>query len=309
MAINNFENYEPSVVNKVKRLFMLLNAFNNHPTLKDNYALFGGTAINLFLLDVPRLSVDIDISYIGDLRPDHIREDRQNFEEALVLVGQDLGYNVAPNKGGHAGRSFILNYTDQYGKDTIKIDSVYLNRIPLMPINKTESILFPGIKVNLLNEYELIGGKVKAFLSRVKIRDLYDIANLYDLYKDNNDPLFKKILFFNACVSASFPFGFKNREERFIEISNALETELYPMLKAEEHKPSIEELTEKAKLFINKFLIPSEEDEINFYDKFKQGIYEPELLFTDDKIINNAKRNPSALWKLNNLQKLIKDTK
>lgn len=84
-----------------------------------------------------------------------------------------------------------------------------------------------------------------------------------------------------------------NKIKRLFMLLNAFNN--HPTLKAEEHKPSIEELTEKAKLFINKFLIPSEEDEINFYNKFKQGIYEPELLFTDDKIINNAKRNPSAL--------------
>ena len=31
---------------------------------EDNFALYGGTAINLFIRDMPRLSVDIDLTYI-----------------------------------------------------------------------------------------------------------------------------------------------------------------------------------------------------------------------------------------------------
>ncbi len=50
---------------KVIRLTELLESLRSHPFLKPRIALKGGTALNLFVFDVPRLSVDIDLNYIG----------------------------------------------------------------------------------------------------------------------------------------------------------------------------------------------------------------------------------------------------
>ena len=49
---------------KVFRLMALLDALGSHPFLKTRIALKGGTALNLFYFDVPRLSVDIDLNYV-----------------------------------------------------------------------------------------------------------------------------------------------------------------------------------------------------------------------------------------------------
>lgn len=46
-------------------LIHLLNRFSEDFFLKDRFVLKGGTALNLFCFDYPRLSVDIDINYIG----------------------------------------------------------------------------------------------------------------------------------------------------------------------------------------------------------------------------------------------------
>ena len=37
-----------------------------------------------------------------------------------------------------------------------------------------------------------------------------------------------------------------------------------------------------------------------FYDNFQKGIYQPELLFDDDKIIERIKEHPMIMWKLKN---------
>jgi len=55
------------MIEKVLLLINLLNTLNSHPFLKGKWVLKGGTALNLFLLNLPRLSVDIDINYIGVL--------------------------------------------------------------------------------------------------------------------------------------------------------------------------------------------------------------------------------------------------
>ena len=57
--------FRPDVLEKVIRLLGLLNGFRSHPFLQDRLALKGGTALNLFIFNLPRLSVDIDLNYVG----------------------------------------------------------------------------------------------------------------------------------------------------------------------------------------------------------------------------------------------------
>jgi hypothetical protein len=57
--------FRPEVLEKVIHLLTLLTGFNQHPLLRERVALKGGTALNLFILDLPRLSVDIDLNYVG----------------------------------------------------------------------------------------------------------------------------------------------------------------------------------------------------------------------------------------------------
>ena len=49
---------------KVARLEEVLNFLNTEPFLKDHLRLKGGTAINLTIFSLPRLSVDIDMDYV-----------------------------------------------------------------------------------------------------------------------------------------------------------------------------------------------------------------------------------------------------
>lgn len=59
--------FRPEVLEKVHRLLDVLDGMRRHPYLKSRIALKGGTALNLLVFDVPRLSVDIDLNYIGAL--------------------------------------------------------------------------------------------------------------------------------------------------------------------------------------------------------------------------------------------------
>jgi predicted nucleotidyltransferase component of viral defense system len=52
---------------KVLRLLDLLQAIAADPSLRTRVALKGGTALNVFHLALDRLSVDIDLNYVGAL--------------------------------------------------------------------------------------------------------------------------------------------------------------------------------------------------------------------------------------------------
>ena len=64
-AVAEATGFRHDVLEKVAHLLGLLNSLGNHPVLKGKLVLKGGTALNLFVFDVPRLSVDIDLNYIG----------------------------------------------------------------------------------------------------------------------------------------------------------------------------------------------------------------------------------------------------
>jgi predicted nucleotidyltransferase component of viral defense system len=59
---------------KVLRLRELLTELHKHPFLSGKLVLKGGTALNLFYLDLARLSVDIDLNYVAHIdRKSHTR--------------------------------------------------------------------------------------------------------------------------------------------------------------------------------------------------------------------------------------------
>ena len=78
--------FQPKTIDKVERLFDLLEEMQRHPVLKGKLAMFGGTAINLFMLDIPRLSVDIDIAYIGAVDKSGMLSERKKIEHSIEDV-------------------------------------------------------------------------------------------------------------------------------------------------------------------------------------------------------------------------------
>ncbi len=64
----NATGFRPESLEKVLRLIGLPNAIFRLPDLASRLVLKGGTALNLFLFDLPRLSVDIDLSKLLPLR-------------------------------------------------------------------------------------------------------------------------------------------------------------------------------------------------------------------------------------------------
>ena len=68
--------FRAEILEKVIHLFSLLDGFQRHPFLQGKWALKGGTALNLFWFDVPRLSVDIDLNYIGEVEREAMLADR-----------------------------------------------------------------------------------------------------------------------------------------------------------------------------------------------------------------------------------------
>jgi len=72
---------------KVTRLADILEYFNTNPILKDNLALKGGTAINLTIFNLPRLSVDIDMDYLITNNREEMLEGREVINSIIIIIG------------------------------------------------------------------------------------------------------------------------------------------------------------------------------------------------------------------------------
>lgn len=299
--------FPPQTLNKVERLLDLLEELGEHPRLRGKLALHGGTAINLFLLSLPRLSVDIDVSYVGALGRDEMLADRPVVERSIVEVARSQGYSVSGREGGHAGRTFVLGYRSRWGADHVKIDCIYMNRSPLLPVMQLRSELRPELGVPMFAPVELVGGKVKAFFDRVKIRDIYDIGNLgalLDGLPAGQRALAHSVILYYSSLSASFPHGFDRRHERFEGMRAELEEQLLPMLRTGAGAPALEELVEAARGFVARHVLPRTDREREYLERLARGDFAPDLIFEDDAMAEAALASPEAQWKLVNLRKM-----
>ncbi len=102
-ALTDAAGYQPQTVRKVERLLELLTEIGGHPYLGPRVRLHGGTALNIFHLGMPRLSVDADLTYIGQVPRDKMLAERPELERALSTLGERLGYTVTTGKREHAG--------------------------------------------------------------------------------------------------------------------------------------------------------------------------------------------------------------
>ena len=126
--------FQAETLEKAIRLLSLLEALRSHPYLRTRLALKGGTALNLFVFDVPRLSVDIDLNYVGALDREVMLAERPKVEEAIQAAcsREDLVVRRVP--GEHAGGKWRLTYRDTSGRPgNLELDVNFLLRGPLWP--------------------------------------------------------------------------------------------------------------------------------------------------------------------------------
>lgn len=107
--------YVPNTLEKVARILDMLAAINKDPALSGKLALKGGTALNVFHLELDRLSVDIDFNYIGARNKQDMQEDRPALENAIVNLINSKGCTVRHRPQGHGGGKWICRYASVLG--------------------------------------------------------------------------------------------------------------------------------------------------------------------------------------------------
>lgn len=167
---------------KAIHLLDFLDSLRSHNFLKPRIALKGGTALNLFVFDVPRLSINIDLNYVGSVDRAVMIAERPKIEQAIQAVCDRQGLMVKRVPEEHAGGKWRLTYTSSAGgTSTLELDINFLLRTPLWPVRISDSHRigsYQATKIPVLDLHELAGGKLAALLSRTASRDLFDTCEL-----------------------------------------------------------------------------------------------------------------------------------
>jgi len=258
--------------------------------LDTRFALHGGTAINLFDRNMPRLSVDIDLTYIPI-------EDREtsfnNISAALIKIKERIENRLQGSRVEHKVDTHKLLVS--YDEAMIKIEVSQIVRGLLGAV--TEKILCEKAQIkydafcaiNIVSNGQLYGGKICAAMDRQHPRDIFDVKQLL---KDEG---------FNKEVKEGFLF-------RLLSADRSIQDVLFPNL--QEHRLAM----------MNQFTGMS--DELFTYEEYEQvretmvkkvqGSLTAEDKFfilafkngSPDWSIYNFESYPSIQWKLLNLEKI-----
>jgi len=307
--------YQPQTVEKVERLLELLAEFGGHPFLGPRARLHGGTALNVFHLGMPRLSVDADLTYVGQVTKQGLEAERPEMERSLAELGTRLGYTVSTSgKNAHSGRTFKLRYGHGDQRDLIKVDLIYLNRAPLLDYEQaTCGMCSPETSVMTLALPELIAGKTKALFDRLAVRDLYDVYRIQTgglpvSLAAGDDELYRlqrRVRIYYASLSMPFPCPIDGHVVgKFSSRANEVEDELYPVLNVRD-RPTLETMMESAARYIGEHVAPKEDEEQEYLLRLGESSeYVPRLLFDRwPTVLARAEMSPAAEWKVMNLRK------
>jgi len=147
------------------------------------FALKGGTAINLFYRDLPRLSVDIDLTYlpIADRATSLVEIDKA-MDRICESTGSIPGVESKRIRGGSENETRVLA---RAGNVLVKIETSPVLRGVVFPgntkrVTQIVEAKFGFAEATVVSFEDVYGGKIHAAMDRQHPRDLFDIKLLYE---------------------------------------------------------------------------------------------------------------------------------
>lgn len=260
------------------------------------FALKGGTAINLFVRDLPRLSVDIDLVYLPlDAREVALQEidaDLRMIAKEMRRVIPGARTNALPGEGGHAQRLQVMA-----GGVAIKVEVSPVLRGSVLepkvtPVTDRVADRFGYVEVKMLDVDELYAGKLVAALDRQHPRDLFDVMLLLE---DEGITSTFMDLFVIYLVSSNRP------------IAELLDPHLQPLQPVFEQQfrgmalrsVSVDALERTRRTMVEQVRASLTDAHREFLFSFKRG--EP---IWAALIHSQAEKLPAVRWKLRNIRRL-----
>lgn len=298
--------YKPEILEKVYQLLSALKQFVSVPYLRDRLVLKGGTALNLFCFEnLPRLSVDIDLNYIGQIDRSQMLQERPIINDAIHQIFQQNQFQLDRNPSHHAGGKMVWRYPSILGqRGNLEIDINYMYRQPLWPITwVTPKFYFEkSTKIPVLDIHELAAGKLTALFSRQASRDLFDAHHLLNYCKLTS----KKLRLAFVVYLAMTDIEISNLKPDTINYHNAeIANRLLPVLCQKDlprKSPSIKAWANK---LLNELrdalstILPLKTQEIEFIKTIQtSGEIKAELITNDQTLADKIYLHPAIQWKI-----------
>lgn len=273
------------------------------PVLRKNphFAIKGGTAINLFYQDIPRLSVDIDLHYCHvepyDIAINSINAEIGTIKKEIIRVNPRI--QISERWSGDHQVITKLFVKNEHA--TIKIEPNYVLRGTLLPIESLS--VSPGVEkrfgryidaISILSREEVYAGKICAGLSRQHPRDLFDIQLLLN---EGISDLTRQAFVVYLCCASKPIHELLNPNK--LDISQSYEKEFLHMA---EHPISLVDLERVRDELISWILTNLSQEEREFILSVKKC--SPEYRLLSFKNLNNF---PTLQWEINNLLKMDKN--
>lgn len=259
----------------------------------------GGTAINYYIRNLPRLSVDIDLTYVP-------LEDRvhslTDITASLHRISERVKQNI-PNiavkpkqlRDGTVSTLFIQRESVQ-----IKVEANMVIRGTVYPCQNAKiceegrTLFNQSPKARILSLQDLYGGKICAALDRQHPRDFFDVKLLFE-----NEGLTEEIrkAFVVYLISHSRPMA-ELLEPNFKDIHLIFENEFQGMTREAVSLKQLLDTRDKLVKRINSDLTTNER---KFILSIKERCPEWALLG-----LNGIERLPAVQWKLHNLERMDK---
>ena len=263
------------------------------------FALKGGTAINLFVRSMPRLSVDIDLTYL----PIDDRETAlKNISDGLARIKFDLEQSIpriSVTAASREGQDVKINCQLPGAQIKIEVNtttrgSIYPTRL-MRVHDSVESVFGRFAAIHVVSMAELYGGKICAALDRQHPRDLFDVRLLFDNEGFTDDI---KDGFLVALISHMRPIS-EVISPMFIDQRQAFETQFSGMANI----PFSYDDYERTRIqLIGQVQSKLTNSDRQFLMSFKDGNPDWEKLS-----IKNARELPAIQWKLQNIERLKLD--
>ena len=260
------------------------------------FALKGGTAINLFYRDLPRLSVDIDLTYL----PVKDRaESLAEIDAGLDRIAEDIAANVSGTSatrisggGGGDTRVLVRRGGVEVKVETSPVTRGVVNDPEILPVSEAVEDRFGFAEIQVVAFEDLFAGKLHAALDRQHPRDLYDVKLLYE-NEGFTDALFRTFLIY---VASSGRPPHELLSPNLIELDQPYAREFEGMTSV---PVPLEDLIETRAQLIDDVLAKLDERAKSFL----LGLHDCDPDF--DAIGHpDAAKLPAVRWKLINLEKL-----
>lgn len=265
------------------------------------FALKGGTAINFFVRDLPRLSVDIDLTYL----PIQDRQTSLNgITTALAAIQTRIRKTHADlqvQEGKIKNTAIISKLYVSNAEVQIKIEPNFVLRGTLFPTKerrlspKVEKLFETSVKIKTVSTADLYGGKICAALDRQHPRDLFDV----------------KVLLESEGITTEIRKGFviylASHDETMSQLLSPTDKDIADEFRDEfaempTEPVTLEQLIATRKTLVSTLAAALTNEERKFLLSIKEGAPDWALLGVDgtDKL-------PAIQWKLANIKKMKPD--